>query len=49
MFGPIFHPGPLSMPKFRDDVRFLIEQYDTQVFTLSRDYGIYKNVLRINT
>ena len=46
MFGdPIFHPGPSKYAeKFRDDVRFLIEQYDTQIFTLSRDYAIYKNV-----
>jgi hypothetical protein len=46
MFGdPIFHPGPSKYAeKFRDDVRFLIEEYNTQIFTLSRDYAIYKNV-----
>ena len=46
MFGdPIFHPGPSKYAeKFREDVRFLIEEYDTQIFTLSRDYAIYKNV-----
>ena len=46
MFGdPIFHPGPSKYSeKFREDVRFLIEQHNTQIFTLSRDYAIYKNV-----
>ena len=46
MFGdPIFHPGPSKYAeKFRDDVRFLIEEYNTEIFTLSRDYAIYKNV-----
>ena len=46
MFGdPIFHPGPSKYAeKFRDDVRYLIDEYNTQIFTLSRDYAIYKNV-----
>jgi len=42
---PIFHPGPSKYSeKFRDDVRFLIDEYNTEIFTLSRDYAIYKNV-----
>ncbi|OUU28806.1 MAG: hypothetical protein CBC04_00680 [Verrucomicrobia bacterium TMED44] len=46
MFGdPIFHPGPSKYSEtFREDVRYLIEEHNTQIFTLSRDYAIYKNV-----